>query len=164
MLWNRWVIEYSASQQLQLARQLSRELGWWQPRGGVTGKPHNFGKKHALWVGVGVIVIVLAIAARKLPRKGRMVLQRRHKPKGEQPVFQLYGKTLDRLSARGFSRLPHETPHEFLARARSTSITGADALASLTEWYTQARYGETQIPDEVMTQLRTESASIGKIS
>ncbi len=162
MLWNRWVIEYNASQQLHLARQLSRELGWWQPSRGLSGKPHRFSKRHAMWLGIGVVVIVLALAARKLPRRGGTLLKRKSGTRGMPPVFQLYGKTLDRLSARGFPRLPQETPHEFLARARRQSLAGTEALERLTQWYTQARYGETEVPEDVLAILRGEAAGIGE--
>jgi hypothetical protein len=162
MLWNRWVIEYNASQQLHLARQLSRELGWWQPTRVGSGKHYRLNKRNALWLGVGVIVIVLALAARKLPRRNGALVRQKSKAKGLPPVFQLYSKTIDRLSARGFARLPQETPHEYLTRARKNSLAGAEALDRLTQWYTQVRYGEAEIPDEVLAELRTEAATIGE--
>jgi transglutaminase-like putative cysteine protease len=164
MMWNRWVIEYNASQQLRLARQLSRELGWWQPTRGLSGQSHRFNKKHALWVGVGVIVVVLAFAIRRIPRRNGTLVKRRLRDRGESPVFHLYSKTLDRLSQRGFARLPQETPHEYLARARKNAVAGAEALERLTQWYTQVRYGQADIPDDVLRVLRDEAASIGKQS
>jgi protein-glutamine gamma-glutamyltransferase len=162
MLWNRWVIEYNASQQLLLARQLSRDLGWWQSHRGTSGQSNTLIKKHALWAGVAVILLVLAVAVSKLPRRRGALLKRMLRDRGESPVFQLYSKTLDRLSQRGFTRLPQETPHEYLARARKDSLAGAEALGHLTDWYTLARYGEVDIPDEVLITLRDEATSIGK--
>ena len=88
----------------------------------------------------------------------------RRKPwtKREPPVFQLYRKTLDRLSAQGLARWPQETPHEFLSRARRESLAGADALACLTKWYTEARYGQVEISDDVLTELKAQAATIGR--
>ena len=162
MFWSRWVIEYSASQQLLLARQLSRELGWLQPHFSTRGKRHRLSRAQVLAVAGGSVALVLVFALRKLPRRrtARSGLQRRRRD--EPPVFHIYQKTLDRLAARGFARHPEETPHEYLARARKQGLAAADALARLTDYYAEARYGEIEVPPEVVLQLRTEAVFIGR--
>ena len=164
MFWNRWVIEYSASQQLFLARQLSREFGWLQPHFSPRGTHHRVSRTQVLAVAAGAVALVVVFALRKLPRRraGRTGLRRGWR--SEPPVFHVYQKTLDRLAARGFARRPEETPHEYLARARKQGVPAADALARLTECYAEARYGEIEVAAEVVLQLRAEAASIGRNS
>ena len=87
------------------------------------------------------------------PRRGQ---------RGEAPIFRVYQKTLDRLAARGFGRRPEETPHEYLARVRQQGVAAADALAHLTDCYAEARYGDIEVPPEVVLQLRAEAASIAR--
>jgi hypothetical protein len=74
----------------------------------------------------------------------------------------VYQKTLDRLAACGFARRPEETPHEYLARVRQQGMATADALARLTDCYAEARYGDIEVPPELVLQMRSEAASIGR--
>ncbi len=162
MFWNRWVIEYSASQQLLLARQLSRELGWLQPHSFPRGAHRHVSRTQVVAVAAGLVVLVVVLALRKLPRRRAVSSGRRRGRRGEPPVFHVYQKTLDRLAAHGFARRPEETPHEYLARVRKQGVAAADALGRLTECYAEARYGEIEIPAEMLAQLRAEAASIGR--
>jgi transglutaminase-like putative cysteine protease len=162
MFWNRWVIEYSASQQLLLARQLSREFGWLQPHFSPRGTHHHVSRTQVVAVAAGLVALVVVFALRKLPRRRAVSNGLRRGRRGEPPVFHIYQKTLDRLAAHGFARRPEETPHEYLARASKQGVAAADALARLTECYAEARYGEIDVPSEVLVQLRAEAASIGR--
>jgi hypothetical protein len=162
MFWNRWVIEYSASQQLLLARQLSREFGWLQPHFSPRGRHHRLSRAQVLAVVAGSLVLVAVFALRKLPRRRAVMSGLRRGLRGEPPIFHIYRRTLNRLAAHGFARRPEETPHEYLARARKQGVTAADALAHLTECYAEARYGDVDVPSDVVLQLRAEAASIGR--
>jgi transglutaminase-like putative cysteine protease len=162
MFWNRWVIEYSASQQLLLARQLSREFGWLQPHFSPRGRHHRLSRTQVLAVVAGSVVLVAVFALRKLPRRRAVMSGLRRGLRGEPPIFHIYRRTLNRLAAHGFARRPEETPHEYLARARKQGVTAADALAHLTECYAEARYGDVDVPSDVVLQLRAEAASIGR--
>ena len=164
MFWSRWVIEYSASQQLLLARQLSREFGWLQPHFSPRGTHHRASRTQVLAVAAGAVALVVVLALRKLPRRRAVRSGLRRGWRGEPPVFHVYQRALDRLAARGFARRPEETPHEYLARARKQGVASADALARLTECYAEARYGDIEVPSEVVLQLRAEAASIGRDS
>ena len=162
MFWSRWVIEYSASQQLFLARKLSREFGWMQPRFSPGGQHHRLNRSQALVVAAIAVAIVVAFALRKLPRRRAATSGARRGQHGEAPIFHVYQKTLDRLAAAGLARHQEETPHEYLARARKQGLAAADALARLTDCYAEARYGDIEVPAEVVRQLRAEAASIAR--
>jgi hypothetical protein len=162
MFWNRWVIEYSASQQLLLARKLSREFAWMQPGFSSRGPHHRLSRSHVLAAAAISVALVVAFALRKLPRRRAVINGPRRRRHGEAPIFRVYQKTLDRLAARGFARHPEETPHEYLARVRQQGVTAADALARLTDCYAEARYGDIDVPPEIVLQLRSEAASIGR--
>ena len=164
MFWNRWIIEYSASQQLLLARQLSREFGWLQPHFSPRGAHHRASRTQVWGVAAGAVALVAVFALRKLPRRRTVRSGLRRGWRGEPAIFHVYQKTLDRLAARGFARRPEETPHEYLARARKQGVAAADALAHLTECYAEARYGDIEVPSEVVLQLRAAAASIGRDS
>lgn len=163
MFWSRWVIEYSASQQLFLARRLSREFGWMQPRFSPRGTHHRLSRSQVLTSAAVLLAIVVVFALRKLPQR-RAVASGQQRRRGEPPIFRVYQKTLDRLAARGFARRPEETPHEYLARVRQQGVAAADSLARLTDSYAEARYGDIEVPSELVVQLRGEAASIGRDS
>jgi hypothetical protein len=163
MFWSRWVIEYSASQQLFLARRLSREFGWMQPRFSPRGTHHRLSRSQILTSAAVLLAIVVVFALRKLPQR-RAVASGQQRRRGEPPIFRVYQKTLDRLAARGFARRPEETPHEYLARVRRQGVAAADSLARLTDCYAEARYGDIEVPSELVVQLRGEAASIGRDS
>ena len=162
MFWNRWIIEYSASQQLFLARQLSREFSWMQPRFSPRGTHHRLSRTQVLAVAAVLVAAVVAFALRKLPRRRAVRNGPRRGRRGEPPIFHVYQKTLDRLAVRGFARRPEETPHEYLARARKQGVTAVDSLARLTDCYAEARYGEVEVPPEMVLRLRSEAASLGR--
>lgn len=162
MLWNRWVIEYSASQQLLLARRLSREFGWLQPHVSSGGKPHRLSRTQVFTIAGIAVAIVLGFALRKLPMRRADKRGSRRKRHGDPPVFHIYQKALDRLAARGHARRPEETPHEYLARVCKEDGASADALTHLTGCYAEARYGEVDLPSELLQRLRAEAASIGR--
>ena len=164
MFWNSWVIEYSASQQMLLARQLSREFGWLQPHFSPHGTHHRASRTQVLAVAAGAVVLVVVFTLRRLPRRRAVKSALRRGRRGEPPVFHVYQKTLDRLAAHGLARRPEETPHEYLARARKQGVAAADTLARLTECYAEARYGDVEVPSEVVLQLRAEAAAIGRDS
>ena len=162
IFWNRWVIEYSASQQLLLARQVSREFGWLSPTFSPRAKHQPLTRRQVLFIAAGLVVLVLLFFLRKLPLHRTTQTARRRGRRGEPPIFHLYRKTLERLSSRGFTRRPEESPHEYLARLREADIGAVDVLARLTDCYTGARYGDREVPEDVVLQLRTEARSIAR--
>jgi transglutaminase-like putative cysteine protease len=159
--WGRWVVEYSASQQLLLAQRVGRHLGFasrdYHP--GPTHAPIT--KRQALFLAAGVfIVFALASQRRRLLRwrapRPRAVL-RRH---SESPIVRMYRTTIDRLASAGLGRQPSETPHEYLRRMVDARIEGAPVLAQLTDLYTSAYYGAVPIPPEEVARMRGESRRI----
>ena len=162
LLWGRWVVEYSASQQLLLAQRLGQKLGF-RSRGYLPGRaPTHLTKKQALALaGMVVLAIVLWSQRRRLLwwRKVRAVDGPRQR--GTAPVVRIYQATLARLAAAGLPRLPWETPHEYLARLRESPLEGAKIFEDLTEAYAGARYGDIEVPPDALDRFRRETRNIG---
>ena len=162
LFWGRWVVEYNASQQLVLAQRLGQRLGF-HSRGYLPGRgPTHLTRKQALAV-TGLCLLATALwSQRKRLLRWR---NRRHsagpRPRGAAPVYRIYHATVARLAAEGLPRLPWETPHEYLARVRSSPLEGATIFEDLTCAYTAARYGGAEIPAETVARLRRESNHIG---
>jgi transglutaminase-like putative cysteine protease len=161
LFWGRWVIEYSASQQILLAQRLGQKLGFHR-RGYLPGhRMTKLSRKQVFFVtGAVLLGLVLWTQRKRLLfwRKRGETLTPRHR--ATRPVFRIYHATLARLAASGSPRLPAETPHEYLARLEQTPIEGAAVLSELTEAYTSARYGDVEIPPETLAQLHRESPQI----
>jgi hypothetical protein len=148
--WTRWVLEYDASRQIEIARSLTRHLGR-SNRERFTGFQPNW------WIALGVFAVGLGgIGIWKLA--GLRVRRRGGRPRarpGGPAVFKLYERTLDRLARRGWARHAWETPREFVGRLQARAVPGAEAVARLTELYAGARYGEREVPAAILDDLRT---------
>jgi hypothetical protein len=162
LFWGRWVVEYSASQQLLLAQRLGGKLGF-HGRGYTVGRGlGHLSRRQALLV-TAVLVLGIALwSQRKRLRAWRKrhesVAPRQHTVK---PVVRVYQATVARLAAAGLPREPWETPHEYLARLQASPLAGATVFSELTSAYASARYGDQEIPLETVARLRRESAGIG---
>lgn len=160
LFWSNWVVEYSASQQLQLANRLGRQLDWFHPSRRTTTSP-QLGRKHLAGLGVLVVGLFGLYALRRAPHWHHGIGGRPRR-RLDAPIFQLYRKTIDRLAAHGWARRPDETPHEFAARVRRERHPSADFLDRLTEIYAAARYGEAQVENELLAELRASADAVGR--
>lgn len=165
LFWSRWVVEYSASQQILLAQRLGQRLGL-TSRGYHPGLGRASVSKRQAMIAAAVLVVIAALVSQRkrlfrwrAPRQ-RMDFRRR----GEAPIVRVYRTTLDRLAAVGLARKSCETPHEYARRMQGEDLAGAAVLADLTDVYAAARYGDTQIPHEVVARLRKEAGRIGPLS
>jgi hypothetical protein len=161
LFWGRWVVEYSASQQLLLAQKLGHKLGFSARGYGGGQRMGGLSRRQAL-IAAGLLVaaIVLISQRKRLVRlrgSGRVteIGQRQ-----QAPIERIYHATLKRLAAAGQPRLPTETPHEYLERLRTTKLEGAAVLAQLTDLYTSSCYGDVDIPPDVVADLRRETHQI----
>ena len=165
LFWGRWVIEYSASQQILLAQRLGQKLGF-STRSFAAGRRGTSLTKRQALVLAGIVVFAIAI----ISQRRRFMRWRRHQQvaaagqRNEQPIARIYHATVKRLAAAGLPRRPWETPHEYLARLEDSQLQGAAILARLTELYASARYGEVEIPAEVVAHIRGETGQIGPSS
>jgi transglutaminase-like putative cysteine protease/Ca2+/Na+ antiporter len=160
LFWSRWIIQYDASRQLDLAKRLGRQLG--MERGQRRQTAHfqpNYRLISTVLVIIGAVVVAWRLRRRWQP--GEQAASKRA-TRGGPPVFRLYHKTLDRLSARGWSRQPTETPDEFATRLVEADVVGAEAFAALTRHYTAARYGEREVPDGALAELTPALDGIGR--
>lgn len=161
LLWGRWVVEYSASQQFLLAQRLGQKLGL-RSRGYLPARgPTALSRKQALMITGVVIAVVLVVSQRKRllrlrKRAGSIAFESR----ADHAVVKIYQGTLKRLSAAGLPRQPSETPHEYLARIRESGLEGKDAFARLTDVYASVRYGDAKVPAELLALLRQEVSQI----
>jgi len=162
LFWGRWVMEYSASQQILLAQRLGQKLGFSSHSFGTGRRGTSLTKRQALtFAGIVVLAIVVISQRKRLmgwPRNRQVTVA---SSRSEQPIVRVYHVALKRLAAAGLPRRPWETPHEYLARLGDARLEGRAILAQLTELYAAARYGDAKIPPEIVTKLRAESAQIG---
>jgi transglutaminase-like putative cysteine protease len=162
LFWGRWVVEYSASQQLLLAQRLGQQFGF-RGHGYLPGRgPTKVTKKQAL-VTSGLVILAIALWSQRKRlwrwRKRQEVAGGRQR--GLPPVVRIYQATLARLADAGLPRRRWETPHEYLARLRESPLEGAAIFEDLTAAYTSARYGDIEIPADALARLRRESSHIG---
>jgi transglutaminase-like putative cysteine protease len=160
LFWNRWILQYDASRQLDLAKRLGRELGMERR----TGQRRPTWKPDLKLAGLLTAAAVVAVVLWRLRRRLRFDLPMRagRPARGGPPIFRLYARTIDRLAGRGFPRRPAETPDEFAARLAAADVPGADVMRRLTSQYALARYGGREIPDPVVEALRAESEAIAR--
>jgi transglutaminase-like putative cysteine protease len=160
LFWSRWVIQYDASRQLDLAKRLGRQLG--MDRGRARPTTHLRPNYRLMITIASVVALGLLIwrLRRRIRLQGRPA--ERRTPRGGPPVFRLYHKVLDRLSARGWPRGPAETPDEFAARLREAKVQGAEAFQQLTRHYTAARYGDRDVPETALSTLGPELDTVGR--
>jgi hypothetical protein len=160
LFWSRWIIQYDASRQLDLAKRLGRQLGMERGRSRPTTHVHpNYRLMITIGAAAGIGLLAWRLR-RQLRRKGRPLEKRT--ARGGPPVFRLYHKMLDRLSARGWPRRPAETPDEFAIRLSEGTVPGADAFRKLTRLYTAARYGEREVPEGALADLGPELEVLGR--
>jgi protein-glutamine gamma-glutamyltransferase len=162
LFWGRWVVEYSASQQLLLAQRLGQKLGFGSHPRFYGGREPHLSKKQALAVAAFVLAVIVVVTQRK--RLLRWPRQQKRLSAGEhegRPVERLYQATLRRLATSGIPRRPCETPHEYAKRLGELPCDGLHILARLTDAYTSSRYGNVDPGPEVLAELRQDSKQIG---
>jgi hypothetical protein len=160
LFWNRWILQYDASRQLDLAKRLGRQLGMERP-GGRRRAPWKPDLRVAAWlVGAAGLGIVLWRLRGRLRRSGRSPGVRG--VRGGPPIYRLYARALDRLAGKGWARRPAETPGEFASRLGREAVPGAEVMRELTRHYAAARYGGREIPGPVVETLRGEMEAIAR--
>ena len=160
LFWSRWIIQYDASRQLDLAKRLGRQLGMDRRRSHATTRWKPNYRLIITIASAGAAVVLAWRLRRQLRRKGKPAEKRA--ARGGPPVFRVYHKVLDRLSARGWPRRPAETPDEFAARLAEANVTGAEAFRALTRHYTAARYGDRPVPEDALAALAPDLDAVGR--
>ncbi len=161
LFWSRWVIDYDTSRQVDVARRVGQGLG--------LGTPGRRGARWSWTLPDKKTVLIVIVALGAMSAAVQMVRRRRRKdgqgdrrsaPAPRAPVVRLYEKTLHRLAAQGWPRKADETPREFARRVGEAQLPGADALTLLTEHYGAVRYGDHELPSEVLTSLGRAVANL----
>jgi hypothetical protein len=160
LFWNRWILQYDASRQLDLAKRLGNQLGMERR----TGQRRPVWKPDLKFAGALTGAAVVAVVLWRLRRRLRFDPMSRpaRPPRGGPPIFRVYARAIDRLAGRGYPRRPAETPDEFAARLAEAGVSGADVMQRLTTHYAAARYGGREIPDPVVESLRAEIEAIAR--
>lgn len=159
--WSRWVLDYDASRQIELARKIGSSMG--VGRGGL--RDGAWRKVAVRW---GILAVALGVALFLIGRRLNWRWRRRpgtagaRARRGGTPVVRLYERTLTRLSRRGWIRGPAETPREFAERLRTAALPGAVTVGRLTEVYGQARFGERDIDDALVAALERELEDVAR--
>jgi transglutaminase-like putative cysteine protease len=161
LFWSRWVIQYDASRQLDLAKRLGRQLGMNGNRNGKRRDPLKIDYKTLLYGAGGAILLALGWRYRRRLRRwgapgGARVIR------SGPPIYRLYGRAVERLSGRGWPRGPAETPREYAERLVKSDVPGADVMFQLTRHYAAARYGDHEVSPEVMTELGAAVDEVGR--
>jgi transglutaminase-like putative cysteine protease len=161
LFWNRWILQYDASRQIDLAKRLGRQLGMERTAGGARRRAWKPNLRVLGEVAGGLVLVGVLWGARKrLRRSGQSGGVR--PVRGGPPIYRLYARTLDRLAGRGWLRRPSETPDEFAARLVAADVPGADVMRRLTRHYTEARYGDREVPELTVDSLRAEAEEIAR--
>ncbi|HEY0715407.1 MAG TPA: DUF3488 and transglutaminase-like domain-containing protein, partial [Polyangia bacterium] len=159
--WSRWIIDYDVSRQVEIARRIGGQ------EGRTGGRVDLSGLKALLrWI-AGLLVALVAVVVivrrwRNRKREARGPGRRTRSSRLSSGVFALYESAVARLAKRGFRRDLGETPREFAARLNAAAWPGAAAFAQLTELYSAARFGEREVPADVLATLEREVARVGR--
>jgi hypothetical protein len=162
LFWSRWVIEYDASRQVDLAKKIGGRFGFRKAnaKGGYTWK-----RPDKSTAGIVVGVAVAAVVLWRLRRRAwlKTLWRGMRSPAERLPrLFAVYREALDRLGrARGWNREPTETPNEFVARLEGGKDSDAELMRVLTGHYVAARYGGREIEDTVVENMERLVRRIG---
>jgi hypothetical protein len=156
--WDRFVIRYSFRDQMAMAQSVrdQGEAVRKKATGGVAvllrlgtelrERITALGRSHG-WL-LGGIAAVLLAAGLVLARRGRGGFRRARAGAAalhQAAAIKLYGRMLQVLHARGLTKAPGATPHEF-ARAVALDWAGAGSCVfPLTELYCRARFGHVPL-------------------
>jgi protein-glutamine gamma-glutamyltransferase len=158
--WSRWVIDYDASRQIDLARRIGDRIGVGTKS--FEGRLWPVGAGRWVVAGLAALVLLLLLARSlrvRLRRSGTAALRRTRR--GGPAIVRLYERALVRLAKTGWVRQPNETPREFAARLQAAQVAGADAMTRLSEHYGASRYGGHPVPEEILPDLERALGELG---
>jgi protein-glutamine gamma-glutamyltransferase len=159
--WSRWVIDYDVSRQIDIAKRIGRGVG-------VAKSSVDFAhlKRVLRWGALGLLAgTVLVVVVRRLRARRWGPVQRGTRAHGRRSgprIYRLYETVLARLARRGWTRGSAETPREFASRLTAAQVPAASALQKLTEHYGAARFGDREIPDDLVSQLERAADELGR--
>jgi protein-glutamine gamma-glutamyltransferase len=166
-LWSRWIVGYDLGRQRALLHRAWRAFAGLGPGGALA----RTGLAAALLVGIGLLVVAGSRLRRgwrsrsRLPGSRPTIIVSRHRPREGGPVERLYSRTTDRLRHRGWARHPHETPHEYATRLRTSGVLPEGGpFQALTDRYTAARFGDHAPDPEAVAALgQSVAAALSRV-
>jgi transglutaminase-like putative cysteine protease len=145
--WTRWVLDYNASRQIELAQGLAKKIGL-RRQGSSRFSLPRVRLEHVLWIVGGVATVF--IVARTWRRRTSSQTADPGRRWTDDPVCRLYERALRVMAGRGVVRGPSETPRELLARVLRDDPAAGPALSAITRIYERVRYGAEEpagLPD-----------------
>lgn len=126
--WNLWVVGYNVDRQRELLLRFGMPAPSWEKMA------------MALFWLVGLVVAVFSL----------WLLRR---SQGEDPVTRVWRRFCAKLARRGTSRVPHEGPRDFAARAAREHPHLAAEVAAISDLYVRLRYRDDR-DATLLAQLR----------
>lgn len=157
--WNRFFVQYSAADQLAVVRELkaggtsvrNKTLdsmsALFSPFVAMFGGITEYASKGTMQFAVellGILLIGLAVLWLGIKRPWAKGLVSKRTMRDEQAIVQLYGRMVKHLAGEGISKPTTTGPLEFVRIAQEKWTDANSAVASITELYCRARFG--QIP------------------
>ena len=158
--WSRFFVQYSAADQLAVVRELKAEgtsarnkafdsmSALFSPFMAMLGGITEYASKEtirSLAEVLGLALIGLAVLAwLGITRPWAKGMAWRKTTRDEQLIVQLYGRMIGHLARKGVSKLTAMPPLEFVRLTQERWSNAGSAVASITELYCRARFG--QIP------------------
>ena len=158
--WSRFFVQYSAADQLAAVRELKAESAsarnkaldsmsaLFSPFMAMLGKMTDYvfkGTIRSLIEALGLVLIgaavLLWLVIRRPWAKGTVS---KKATRDEQVIMQLYGRMIRHLADKGISKLTAMPPLEFVRFTQERWSVASSAVATITELYCRARFG--QIP------------------
>lgn len=81
-------------------------------------------------------------------------------PDSRRAIRALYQQVLTLADQRGAARPPQQTPHEYRPLLQKALVSSEASLATITDGYIQARYGDVPPPPEVVQRVRAAWAEV----
>ena len=167
--WREWVVNYDFAHQFMLQQQalssVSRRFyegrSWMQQSYAklierARNSTENLSARDVEWkLGSLVIVIVLLASARHIGRAWREWKLRAHPERAPRAAATVwYERMRSHLARRGLSRVPSQTPTEFVSSIPEASLRSS--VARFTECYQRARFGGEATDAQRLPELYEE--------
>ncbi|MBI2203945.1 MAG: DUF3488 domain-containing protein [Candidatus Rokubacteria bacterium] len=144
MRWYRYVVNWSFTDQMQMAGSVRRATKTWTP--GLEWIPRRPDVGRGTLVALVIVVAIGGAIVIVLRRRGTLVL-------GGRTIPRFYERALRALARRGLVPARGETAREFLARATGAEPAIAAPLATVTAGYERVRFGGVALSADELSAL-----------
>ena len=158
--WSRWVIEYDAGRQVELARGLAKTLGLRRKPGAPFELPRPDKRLLFLAVAVGLTTYLAhRVRKRKSMPSGRGVTV----PLIQGPTQRIYERAQKAVGRLQIRKTANQTPREYLQEVATLHPELADPLSAIIGAYEGVRFGERPLTAKDLGALTTEVARLEQL-